>query len=156
MGMAYFDKINPSIYGRRFGLQSLSSGQYGGSYGRIDLAIGAEDVRKKHSTGDTTATNLAAFGVSLLTTAQGSSSVFTLDPPIPGVQKTVVFGTTGNTLYLKSANGESFQSSQGSTMTVLTSSQNMIAAVVLTPLSTAAWAVSASLSSAYVKASTTT
>lgn len=154
--MAYFDKINPSIYGRRFGLQSLSSGQYGGSFSRIDLAVGAEALRGRFSTAESTAA-LPAYGYSVLqNSTAGSSQVWTIDPPIPGVQKTITFLTTANTQYLKGLNGETFQSSQGTSMTVLKSTQLVLATLVLTPISTSAWSVGVGLSSASVLGATTT
>lgn len=154
--MAYFDKINPSIYGRRFGLQSLSSGQYGGSFARVDFAVGAEDLRRRFSSAESTAA-LPAYGFSVLgNSSAGSSQVWTIDPPIPGVEKVITFGTTVNTQYLKGLNGETFQSSQGTSMTVLKSTQLVISTIRLTPLSTAAWTVGVGLSTASVLGATTT
>lgn len=156
MGMAYFDKINPSIYGRRFGLQSLSSGQSGGSFGRIDVAVGAEALRGRFSTAESTAA-IPAYGYSVLqNSSAGSSQVFQLDPPISGVEKTVTFMTTVNTIYLKGLNGETFISSQGSSATTLKSTQLVSATVKLVPVSTAAWMVVGQLSSAFVSATTST
>lgn len=156
MGMAYFNQINPSIYGRRFGLQSLSSGQSGGSFGRIDLAVGAEDLRHRFSTAESTAA-LPAHGHSILqNSSAGSSQVWTIDPPIPGVDKTVTFMTTVNTQYLKGLNGETFQSSQGSSMTTIKSTQLVMATVRLTPISTGAWAVGVGLSTASLAITTST
>lgn len=154
--MAYFDKINPSIYGRRFGLQSLSSGQYGGSFGRIDLQVGAEDTRKRFSTGESTAA-IPAYGHSVLANSSaGSSQVWQLDPPITGVQKVITFGTTVNTQYLKGLNGETFQSSLGTSLTVLKSTQLVLSTITLTPISSAAWSVGVGLSSASVAGATST
>lgn len=156
MGMAYFANINPTIWGRRFGLVSLSSNQSGGSFGRIDVTAGAEDIRRRFSTAESTAA-IPAFGYSVLqNSSAGSSQVFQLDPPIPGVEKTVTFMTTVNTLYLKGLNGETFISSQGSSATTLKSTQLVSATVKLVPLSTASWMVLGQLSSAFVSATTST
>lgn len=156
MAMNYGDKIVTSIYGRRLGLQVSSSGQFGTSK-RLDLLVGPDALRAQHSTSETTSTNLSPAGVSVLANSSaGSSQVWTIDPPIPGVEKTLVFGTTVNTQYLKGANGETFQSSQGTSMTVLKSTQLVLATLKLTPLSTAAWLVGTGLSTASILGATTT
>lgn len=154
--MAYGNNITTSKHGRRLGLQLMSTAQTGGSRGAQEFLVGPEGVRVNESTAETTSTNLHPFGISVLTTA-ASSGVYTLDPPIPGVTKDLVFHTTGaNPIYVKTANGEFINSTQGTTMTVLASSQTAYAAVTLVPISTAAWAVVSSLSSAYLRAAETT
>lgn len=152
--MAYKDKYTTSLHGRRIGLQAMSSVETGGSHGRVDFVVGAEDVRKD-STTETTATNLKPFGVSIISTVS-SSAVFTMDPPIPGVLKTLVFNTTGtNTLYVKTS-GATITSTQGTDSTVLVSSQAAAVAVTLVPISTAKWVVLSPLSSGLIRAGTST
>jgi hypothetical protein len=154
--MAYKDKYTTSIHGRRLGLQSMTTPETGSNHGKLDFVVGAEDVRTDFTTDETTATNIKPFGESVLTTAQ-SSGVYTIDPPIPGVTKRIVFHTTGaNPIYLKTANSETIHSTQGTTMTVLVSSQTAYAAVELVPVSTASWAVLGSLSSAFLRTATST
>lgn len=156
--MSWFDRITTSIFGRRIGLQSVTTGVSGSAVsGKLfDLLVGPEDVRKQVSTGDTTSANLSPFGVSRLTTA-ASSGVYTLDPPIPGVGKTLVFDTTGtNPIYVKTQNNEYISSTQMTTATVIASSQTAWAVVNLIGISTAQWATMNSVSSGYVKLSTST
>lgn len=153
--MAYKTKYTTSLYGRRLGLQKMTTPETGGQDGR-DFLVGAEDVRKDTSTAETTSTNLKAFGISVLTTVI-SSGVFTLDPPIPGVEKRLVFHTTGTGgIYVKTKNGETFASTQATTTSVIASSQTAYAAVTLIPVSTAIWAVIGSISSGYLRISGTT
>lgn len=155
--MGFAARITTSLFGNRFGLQSMSSNVSGtGRSGNPpDFLCGPEDIRMSVTTSETTATNLAAYGVSYLTSA-ASSGVYTLDPPIPGVRKTVVFGTTGATIYLKTANSETFISTLGTSMTVAKSTQNAMAALNLIGLTTAQWGVSFGLSSASLSLTTTT
>jgi hypothetical protein len=143
-----------SIHGRRIGLQPLSTGQVGASR-PFEVVVGPEVVRQG-TVSETTGTNLAPYGVSLLTT-QASSGVYVLDPPVPGVEKTVVFQTTGtNPIYLKTANGETFLSSQGTTFTVLVSSQGVVSTLRLVPVSTAIWGLVNVISTASVRATSST
>ena len=154
--MAFKTKYTTSIHGRRLGLQAMTTPETGSGNGKHDFLVGAEDIRVQHSTAETTGTNLKPFGVSVLTTAI-SSGVFLLDPPIPGVTKTLIFHTTGSGgIYVKTLNGETFSTTQATTTSVIASSQTAYAAVTLVPVSTAVWAVLGSLSSAYLRASGTT
>lgn len=155
--MAYADKIITSLFGRRIGLQFMTTGQSGSgrSGSAPDFLVGVESVRLGVTTAETTATNLAAYGVSYITSSV-SSGVFTLDPPIPGVEKFVHFGTTGATNYVKTANGETFQSSQGTTFSVIKSTQNVVGTVRLMGLTTAIWGMAPGLSTASFALSTTT
>lgn len=154
--MAFHTKYTTSVHGRRLGLQRMTTPETGSGNGAVDFIVGAEDVRKAHSTADSTGTNLKAWGVSVLTTAV-SSGVYTIDPPIPGVNKVLVFHTTGaNPIYVKTANGESISSTQTTTATIVASSQTAYAAVTLVPVSTGAWAVLGSVSSGYLRIQGTT
>jgi hypothetical protein len=137
--MAFADRINESIRGRNLGFEFLSSGKHGTTK-TGKLLVGPEASRQYHTTGDTTGVNLAPFGVSVLdNSSAGSSQVFTLDPPIPGLDKTLVFMTSANTLYVKTANGETIVSSMASTFTVIKSTGTVAGMVKLTPVSTAKW-----------------
>lgn len=156
--MAYGNNITTSLFGRRLGLQTLSTAQSGaGRSSPIDLIVGAEAVRAG-VTSETTSQNLTAFGVSLLTTSV-SSGVYTLDPPIPGVEKTLNFGssaTSASPIYVKSSAGVTFQSSVGTTVSVLASSQNAPITVRLIGLSTALWGILGPLSTASINQGITT
>ena len=154
--MAYKDKYTTSVHGRRLGLQAMTTPETGSGNGKHDFLVGAEDVRVSHTTAETTDVNLKPFGVSVLTTAV-SSGVYTIDPPIPGVLKKLVFHTTGaNPIYLKTANGETISSTQTTTATIIASSLTAYASVTLVPVSTGAWAVLGSVSSAYLRIQGTT
>ena len=139
--MAYNAKITTSKHGRRLGLQAMSSAEYGGSYGRQEFLVGPESLRETVSTADTTSTNVRAFGITALSgTSVASTPVYTLDPPIPGVEKVVHFLSTNSALYLKTANGEYiYGSSLGSSATCIISSGG--GSVKLVGVSTAIWAV---------------
>mgnify|MGYP000275789953 FL=1 len=69
--MAWADKITTTLFGRRFGLQTMSTSVSGsGVAGRsFDVAVGVEAVRAAVTTADTTSSNLTAYGFSLLTIA---------------------------------------------------------------------------------------
>lgn len=140
MAMNYGDKIITSVYGRRLGLQNSSSGQFGTSK-RIDLLVGPDAFRSLVTT-ETTATNLSACGISKISgSSAASSSVFTLDPPIPGVDKTLWFTSTGDkNCYVKTANSETFQSTMGSSFTTLQCTAGGL--VRLVAVSTAIWLAS--------------
>ena len=118
--MAFNSKYTVSLHGRRFGIQHLSSGESGGSRGPNDFLVGPEDLRMGVSTADTTSTNLNAFGVSVLPgTSAGSSCVYTIDPPIPGVTKTIMGTTANGPFIIKTANSETIQTTAGSSWTTV-------------------------------------
>lgn len=154
--MAWNSNIITSLFGRRLGLQLMSTAQTGGSRGAKDFLVGPDAFRVENSTAETTSTNLNPFGYSVLTTAS-SSGVYTIDPPIPGVEKTLVFFTTGtNPIYVKTANNEQIGTTQMTTATVIASSQTNLAAIRLIGVSTAQWMAMGSVSSGYLKLSTST
>lgn len=155
--MSWASLITNTLFGRRIGLQQLTTNVSGSgrSNAPFDLIVGAEAVRAGVSTAESTATNLAAFGVSLITSAS-SSGVYTLDPPIPGVMKFLHFNTTGATNYVKTANNETFQSTQGTSATTIRSTQNNVGTMILTGLTTALWGVTPGLSTASFSLTTTT
>lgn len=147
--MAYNNSILTSIYGRRLGLQALSTVQSGGTKGPIEVLVGPEGFREGVTTRETTGTPLDASGVSYLVgTSAASTPVYTISPPIPGVKKTVFFGSTDSALYLKNSSGCSFAgTSLGNTgATVIRSSGG--GCVQLQGLTTAIYGVLAVSSSA--------
>ena len=155
--MAFETRINESIRGRNLGFEQISSGMHGSTQGGRVL-VGPETLRNAATTADTTAKNLRAFGYSVLTTAQ-SSGVYIIDPPMPGVQKSITFHTTAGSaspIYLKTANGETIGTTQGTTMSILVSSQTGYYCLTMVALTTAAWAVVGTLSSAHIRACTST
>ena len=118
--MAYGDRILTSIFGRRLGLQRLTSSETGGSRGAHEFLVGAEDMRVEVTTAETTATNLKPFGYHVLPgTSAASSAVYTLDPPIPGVRVSVMGGVSNGPVYLKTANGETIVTTVGSSHTTV-------------------------------------
>ena len=104
---SYGGNITTSLYGRRLGLQAMSSAQSGGASGVTEMLVGPNGFREIVSTSPSTATSEPCYGVSLLKgTSVASTPVFTLDPPIPGIYKTIVFGSTDSALYIKTKNSE--------------------------------------------------
>lgn len=155
--MAWQNLITTSLFGRRFGLQNLTTAQSGGRL-PAEFLVGAEQTRMGVTTTESTATNLLAHGVSNLTgTSAASSAVYTLDPPIPGVMKYINFGTTANgPIYVKTSGGETFNSSQGTTFSVLKSTGNVAGTVPLIGITTAIWGFLPGMSTASFALSTTT
>ena len=120
--MAYRNNILTSIHGRRLGLLPLSTAQNGGRL-PAEFLVGPDGFRVGVTTGDTTGTNILPYDVSFLEgTSAASSSVYVLDPPIPGVRKTVVFSSANTPTYLKTKNGETFRTSADSTIATVISS----------------------------------
>ena len=156
--MAFRDKIVTSLFGRRFGLQVHTTPESGGSKGNIDYLVGPEAIRSGVTTAESTGTNAAAYGISFFPgTSAASSAVYTLDPPVPGVEKTLVFNsTTQGPIYVKTANGETILSTQGTTFSVIKSTNNTVAAIKLYGLTTAIWGMAPGLSTASFALSTTT
>jgi hypothetical protein len=159
--MAWAEKAITSIFGRRLGLQTMSSAQTGtGVAGRVaEFLVGAEQVRSGVTTAESTSTAAPAHGVSFFPgTSAASSAVYTIDPPIPGVQKFVVFNSTANgPIYLKTANGETFLSTQGTTFSIIKSTNNQVGTLHLVGLTTSVWGLSANgLSTSTFALSTTT
>jgi hypothetical protein len=121
---AWADRITTSLFGRRIGLQVMSSGITGGSRGPSEFLVGPDGARAAVTTAESTGTNLNPFGVSnLVGTSAASSAVYVLDPPIPGVRKTINIGTTANgPIYVRTANSETFSSTLGTSFTTIKSS----------------------------------
>ena len=137
--MAFRNKILTSLHGRRFGLQRMTTAETGGA-DDAEFLVGPEALRMGVTTAETTAANLQAFGVSQVRgSSADSSSVFTLDPPIPGVTKTLHFPSTGNTAcYVKTANSETIQTTLGSSQTTIKSTIGGVCQLI--GITTALWA----------------
>ncbi len=138
--MPYNANILTSIHGRRLGLQNLSTGQTGGTKGPLEFLVGPQDIRLGVTTSETTATPMDPTGISYLVgTSAASTPVFTLAPPIPGVRKGIVFGSTDSAIYVKMTAGVSILgTSLGSSGTAIRSSGGGY--VELMGLTTAAYA----------------
>lgn len=153
--MAYGDQRNTSIHGRRLGLQLLTTGVTGGR-AAFEVLVGAEQTRAGVTTDDTTGTNVTPYGVSFLNgTSAASSSVYVLDPPIPGIRKTVVFTSATTPQYLKTKNGETFRTSADSTVATVISSTLTGAVVELIGLTTAIWGLLTNGTTVISRAATT-
>lgn len=149
----YSSEITHSLYGRDLGVEYRTSGQSGSTQGRQALLSGPDAYRVGVSTAETTGVQLHPFGISMLTT--GTSQVYVLNPPIPGVEKIIVSSAASN-LYVKTRNGESLESTYGgSSMNTMTFTSYSF--VVLRGLTTARWLVTGMpLTSASLDFSTTT
>lgn len=123
--MGFADKVLTSIHGRVLGIQALSSAESGSGRGTQRFIAGeVADIRREVSTAETTSLNLKAHGVShfgTTSTGTGSSAVYHLDPPIPGVKKTIVLscGASDGPIYIATVSSETIESSAGSTYTVI-------------------------------------
>ena len=140
--MSYNANINTSLHGRRIGLQLMTSAVTGSGRAlaeQPDMIVGPEDIRKGVSASESTSVNLKAFGVSRIQgTSAASTLVFTLDPPIPGVEKTLFFESTDSALYVKTGSGENITgSSIGTSATAVVSSGG--GTVRLVGVTTALW-----------------
>lgn len=103
--MPYGNNILTNIYGRRLGLQPFSTAQSGAAI-NAEFIVGPDDIRRGLTTNESTGTAMAPAGISVLVgTSAASTPVFTMAPPIPGVKKTIVFGSTDSALYAKCASG---------------------------------------------------
>lgn len=139
--MAYHDKAVTSIFGRRVGLQQMTTNQTGtGLAGRQpEFLVGAEDIRKEVTVADSTATSIKAWGMTVLSTGlfADATAIFRLDPPIPGVEKTIVWkSTTIGTMSAKvfvtisTGAGGGFQTSGGSSFSCVASSAGAVLRLV--------------------------
>jgi hypothetical protein len=148
--MAYANTIKTTIMGRRLGLAEMSTNQTGTAVaGRTpEFLVGAEGVRAEVTTADTTATALKAWGNTVLSTglSADATAIYRLDPPIPGVEKTIVWlSTTIGTMSAKvfvtnsTGGGAGFQTSGGSSFTCVASSAGAV--LKLIGLTTALWGV---------------
>lgn len=107
--MPYGNNILTSIYGRRLGLQRFDTAQSGAAI-PAEFVVGPDDIRLGLTTNESTGTSMAPAGISVLVgTSAASTPVFTLAPPIPGVRKIVVFGSTDSAIYAKAPTGSAIQ-----------------------------------------------
>lgn len=151
----YGRNITTSLYGYRFGLQVMSSAATGGQSAG-EFLVGPDDVRRLVTTAEVTGTGVTAFGISFLAgTSAASSSVYVLDPPIPGVRKTIVFSSANTPIYLKTKNAETFRTSADSTIATVIESTLTGAVVELIGLTTALWGLLTNGTSAISRAATT-
>lgn len=131
------------VQGRQLGLQFLftaASGAATANGPKYDLLTGPDAMRQETTTANTTAANLKALGTASLNgTSVASSAVYTLDPPIPGIRKTIALASTANgPIYIKNANSEVLVTTGGSSFTV---SKITAGVLELQGLTTASWAV---------------
>lgn len=146
--MPYGNSILTSIYGRRLGLQGLSTAQSGGSK-PIEVLVGPDGFRDGVTTNESTGTAANPAGISYFVgTSAASTPVYQLSPPIPGVVKRLAFGSTDSAIYVKAASGCSFAgTSLGNTgATVIRSSGGGF--VTLIGLTTALYGIDALSSTA--------
>lgn len=136
--MAYASNINTSLYGRRLGLQQLTTALNGGRAAH-EYLVGPDAFRVGVTTNESTGTNILPFGVSHIKgTSADSSSVFTIDPPVPGVVKTLYFSSTGDTAcYVKTKNSETIHTTIGSSHTTIKSTIG--GCIQLVGVTTAIW-----------------
>lgn len=136
--MAY--NVDTSIHGRRLGLQKLSSNASGSNHGTREFLVGPDAYRENVTTSNSTATNVRAWGVQYLPSSSvGSSQVYSLDPPIPGITVTVVNSTKG-TIYLRASTDASitvWSTQESSACVIKASSHGGIYQLV--GISTARW-----------------
>lgn len=135
--MPYGSAILTSIRGRRLGLQKLTTFDHGGR-GAAEMLVGPEEFRRGVTTAETTGNGLKAHGVSHLTSAN-SSAVYILDPPIPGARKVISIGTTGVSIWVKTKNAETFNTTLGTSFTTIRSSAGGY--YELMGITTAVWGV---------------
>ncbi len=146
-----------SLFGRQFGMNLLTTAAHGGAR-PLGFLSGedAEQVRMGVTTAETTALAVTAVGVSWLNgTSAASSSVYVLDPPIPGVFKVVNFSSANTPQYLKTKNGETFRTSADSTIATVISSTLTGCTVQLVGLTTAMWGLLTNGTTAISRAATT-
>ena len=160
--MAWNALITTTLFGRRLGLQSMSSAVSGGSNGPTDLLVGPDAFRDYCSTSETTGTNLKAYGTSVLTTGAGGSTntLYKLDPPIAGVGKTIVIASTNtatNMITVQTSTGATicYTSSNGSTFCTISSSGGSQAAFRLTGINSTQWGSLNLTTSAFALSTTT-
>lgn len=140
--MGFANKVLTSIHGRVLGLQRLSSAESGSGRGAQYFIAGeVADIRREVSTAETTSLNMKAHGLSQLgttSTGTGSSAVYTLDPPIPGVTKLIALtcGASDGPVYVKASNA-TIESTAGSTFSVIKLSTRTL--VELVGITTARW-----------------
>jgi len=158
--MAWSDKITTSLFGRRIGLQRLSSAQ---DARKSEVLVGPDAFRSYATTADTTSNYLAPYGVSVLSSANSASTnpVYRLDAPIPGVGKTITIVSTAtgvastcDFIVTMSTGAVAIQSTWSTSFTVLRSTNPVV--INLMGITTALWALTNSSASFSGAATTST
>jgi hypothetical protein len=164
MALGFKDGYITSIFGRRLGLQQLTSSISGSTINpQGEFLIGPDAFRAQVSSGETMAVKLRPWGVSFIsttTTAATTSTIYELEPPIPGVTKTLVFGSTNtatNMVSVRASTGATicFLSTVGSTHCVASSSGGSQAAIHLMGVNSTSWAILGAVSTGTILFSTT-
>ena len=164
------NNIITSIFGRRLGLQLASSSVTGQSTGfgsapagRVgDLLAGPDAAIQAVSTVASSAVSIPAYGITLLTTssvASSTSSLYLLDKPIPGVEKVLVFNSSGTAtnainVYTSTDASICFTSTAGSTMCCIGSSDGYRVGGELLAIATTQWQIVGLMSTGLLKLST--
>jgi hypothetical protein len=118
--MAFNGSYTTSLRGRRLGLQQMTTAQTGGTRGVHEFLVGPEALRCEATSAESTGTNLKPFGISNLPgTSAGSSAVYVLDPPIPGVMKYIRGSTDNGPVFVRTANSETISTTLGSSFTTV-------------------------------------
>lgn len=151
--MAYNNLINTSIFGRRLGLQKLSSAQSGGSYGFTEVLVGPDAFRGAATTAEVAApaasgvaSNMRAMGISVIGGSTiGGTYTYPLDPPIPGLRKFIAQSSTDAKVLIRLASSAlgsapNLLTSAGSTFNTITLS-SQTGSVELIGLTTALWGI---------------
>lgn len=135
--MAFNNRMVTSLFGRRLGLQKLTTGESGGRL-PSEFLVGPDDFRVGLTSNESTAVNLKPHGVSFnLGTSAGSSAVYTLEPPIPGVRKWLASSTANGPVYVNTS-GALITSSAGTTQATIKLS-TLGVPVELIGMTTAMW-----------------
>ena len=161
-----------SIHGRRLGIMAVTSSVTGSTVGpqaspsgRVaEFLVGPEAVRRSFSTAETSGVSLASYGISHCSTAivaATTSTKYTLDKPIPGVSKFINWGSSNTatnmvSVWASSDGSIGIESSQGTTMCVMVSTQGFRGVTELMGISSTSWAVVGSLSSGVISMTTLT
>lgn len=140
--MPYNTKIHTSLHGRRFGLSRPSTNETGCAAGYEFLVGPDAGVRVASSSAASTGTDIRPFGGAhyLPTSSVGSSQVYTIEPPVPGMPPTWILGSTAAEVYLKTKNSETLVTSGGSSFTTINPS-SLGFCIGLVPITTAVWGV---------------
>ena len=159
MAQQFKDGYITSIYGRRVGLQVLSSNQSGAvSVPLGEFLIGPDGVRLEVVT-ETNSKRVKAVGASLLTTLATTQNKYTIDPPIVGGHKFIGFGTTSiaSDIQLNTgANTWTFSTTVCTTCTKINSTQGCQVWVHMIGLTTARYGIVGGLSSAMLNSTAST
>ena len=116
-------KPTTSLYGRRFGLQALSSAQTGARRIPVDFLVGDNlggfRQELQTATSDTTGTNIKGWGITSVDTT--TDDTWLLDNPIKGVTKMIWTGSTSTGIRTIKRKDSTFaiQSSAASTLTTI-------------------------------------